>query len=193
MKIFRRILGILVMVAGILGLVLSLAGLVVIWVMKPNVTGYVTTTIDTPISVNTSQEVMKITGEALGATVESVDALSTMLATTATSVDDSKPALDQINTFMSDTLPSTLESATESLKTAQQAAVVLDSTIVSLDSFRSVISATPFLGAFVVPAEPYDPEVPLAESLGEVASNWKICHRCLPRWQPAWIMRTITW
>jgi methyl-accepting chemotaxis protein len=173
MIVLRRVLGVLVMVAGLVGLVLSLAGLVTIWVMKPSVAGYAETTIATlSESVSTSQKVMKITGQALGATVESVDALSTMLATTATSVDDTKPALDQMNTFMSDSLPSTLESATESLKTAQQAAQVLDSTIKSLDTFRSLISATPLLGVFVQqPAQAYNPDKPLADSLGEVASN----------------------
>jgi uncharacterized phage infection (PIP) family protein YhgE len=173
MKFLRHILGIMVMIAGVLGLLLSLAGLVGIWVVKPAVTGYVNSTIVTlSDSVKTSQKVMQITGQALGATVDSVDALSAMLITTATSVEDSKPAFDQLNTFLGEKLPSTLTSATDSLKTAQQAAQVLDSTIKSLDSFRSVLGSAPLVGSFVqLPAEPYNPEKPLADSLGEVASN----------------------
>src|SRR3990170_2647869 len=92
---------------------------------------------------------MEITARALGATVDSVDALSTMLGATATSVEETMPVLDQLNTIMGDRLPSALDSATVSLKTAQQAAAVLDSAIKSLDNFRAVLSATPLVGAFV--------------------------------------------
>jgi uncharacterized phage infection (PIP) family protein YhgE len=108
----------------------------------------------------------------LSATVDSVDALSSMLSTTAASVEDTKPVLDQLNQVIGKTVPSTLESATDSLKTAQQAAVVLDSAIKSLDTFRAVLSAMPLLGDFVEqPYQPYNPDKPLAESLGELATN----------------------
>jgi len=169
----RRILGVLVMIAGILGLVLSLAGLVTGWIAKPTVIIYANTTIGTlNESVITSQNVMEITGQALGATIDSVDALSEMLSTTATTVEDTKPVLDEIDTIMADTLPSTLEATTDSLYTAQEAAQVLESTIQSLDAFRFLLSATPLLGDLVdQTGETYNPEKPLADSLGEVAAN----------------------
>lgn len=173
MKFLRRILGVLVMIAGILGLLLSLAGLVGVWLVRPTVTGYVNTTITTlDSSIRTSQDVMEVTGQALGGTVASVDALSDMLATTATSVEDTQPVLDQVNAIMGETVPSSLETATESLKTAQQAAEVLDSAIKSLENFRFMISATPLLGALVEqPSQAYNPEIPLADSLGELAAT----------------------
>ncbi len=173
MNVIRRLLGVFVMLAGILGLVLSLAGLVGIWVVKPTIATFADSTIVTlNTSITTSQDVMKITGEALGATISSVDALSEMLGTTATSVEDTQPVFDQINTIMGETLPSTLGSATDSLKTAQQAAAVLDSAIKSLDTFRFVLSAVPLVGSFVEqPTQPYNPEVPLADSLGSLAAD----------------------
>jgi methyl-accepting chemotaxis protein len=173
MNVMRRVLGVLVMLAGILGLVLSLAGLVLVWAAKPTVAAYATTTIDTlSESVVTSQRVMEITGEALGATIDSVDALSAMLSTTAATVQDTKPFLDKVDTIMSTTLPSTLEAATDSLHAAQEAARVLESTIQSLDSFRSLLSAVPLVGAVVEqPGDPYNPERPMADSLGDFASS----------------------
>jgi hypothetical protein len=173
MSAIRRLLGIFVMLAGILGLALSLAGLVGIWVIKPTLVAYADTTIVTlNTSIKTSQEVMKITGEALGATVDSVDALSEMLGTTAKSVEDTQPVLTQVNAIMGETLPATLGSATDSLKTAQQAATVLDSAIKSLDTFRFVLSAVPLVGSFVEqPTQPYNPQVPLADSLGSLAED----------------------
>jgi hypothetical protein len=173
MNVIRRILGLLVMTAGILGLVLSLAGLVIVWVAKPTVTVYANTTIDTlNKSVITSQSLMETTGQALGATIDSVDALSTMLSTTATTVEDTQPVLDEIDTIMAVTLPSTLEATTDSLHTAQEAAQVMESTIQSLEAFRFLLSDMPMLGDLVgQTGEPYNPEKPLADSLGEMAAN----------------------
>lgn len=173
MNVIRRILGVLVMLAGILGLVLSLAGLVMVWVAKPTVAVYAGSTIDTlNQSVVTSQRVMDVTKQALGGTIDSVDALSAMLTTTAATVEDTKPVLEKIDTIMSTTVPSTLEAATDSLYTAQEGARVLESTLQSLDAFRFLLSSTPLIGNLVpVSGEPYNPEKPLAESLGELASN----------------------
>jgi flagellin-like hook-associated protein FlgL len=95
-----------------------------------------------------------------------------MLGTTADTVDSSAPIIAQITTIMSDTLPSTLEAATSSLKTAQQAAGVMESTIKSLDSFRFLLGSTPFLSGLVdTNATTYSPEVPLADTLGDLAKN----------------------
>jgi len=173
MKIIRRILGVFVMLAGILGLVLSLAGLVMVWVAKPTVAGYASNTIDTlNESVVTSQKVVDVTGEALGATIDSVDALSLMLATTAATVEDTKPVLAEFDKIMSTTLPSTLNAATDSLSAAQEAAKVLESTIQSLDAFRFLLSSMPLLGDMIkLPEASYNPEKPLADSLGELATN----------------------
>jgi hypothetical protein len=115
---------------------------------------------------------MQVTGRALGGTIDSLDALSAMLATTADTVDDTTPVVDQFTIIMSDTLPSTLEAATTSLYTAQDAAQVLESTIKSLDNFRFLLSATPILGSLIdQPGTSYNPEVPLADTLGDLAKN----------------------
>ena len=173
MKVLRKILGILVMCAGVLGLVLSLAGLIAIWAFKPVVASSVDNTITMLNSaVTTSQQAMQIAGQALGGTVESVNALSTMLGATATSVQDTQPMLDQIKLFMGEKLPATMTSAASSLQAAQKSAQVLDGAIKSLDSFRFMLSAVPFVGSAIqTPTDPYDPKTSLANSLGELATN----------------------
>ena len=173
MKFTRKILSVFVMIAGILGVILSLAGLVGIWMAKPSVEIYTISTIDTlQGSIKTSQTVMEITAEALGATVNSVDALSEMLVTTASTVEDTKPAIDQVDTVMATTLPATLKSTTDSLASAQEAARVLENTIQSLENFRFLLSSTPLLGDIAGdPGEGYNPEKSLAVTLGELADN----------------------
>jgi len=173
MKSIRRLLGILVMIAGVIGLILSLAGLVSIWVFKPQLNTSLGTTIDTlDKSISTSKSVMDITSDALGATVKSVDALSLMLGTTATTVEDTKPVFTQINSVMGDTLPQTMEDATSSLIAAQEAAQVLEASMKSLENFQMVASTMPLFGSLVVfPEKTVSPEKPLAETLGDLAKN----------------------
>lgn len=143
--------------------------------VKPTIATYLDSTVVTlRSSIDTSQSVMQVTSKALGSTVDSVDALSVMLGATATSVSDAQPVLDQMNEFMGDKLPATMESATTSLKSAQQAADVLDSSIRSLNAFRSVMSSVPLIGGFVEqPTSAYNPDVPLAKSLGDMATQFE--------------------
>lgn len=175
MKSLRRLLGVLVMIAGVLGLVISLTGLVGVWALKPTVSQAISGTIDTlSVSLAASDKIMGITADALDATVTSVDALSTMLDATASSLEDTKPLLEQLNDLMGKVLPATMEQTNLSLKAAQTAATVLESTMKSLDNFRMVLSAMPLFGALVEkPEESYNPEKPLAESLDEMSTTLK--------------------
>jgi len=175
MTFLRRLLGIFVMLAGIIGLVLSIAGLVGLWLARPVLTQSITATINTlSSSVDTSQKTLVITNQALGATVDSVDALSEMLGTTAVTVEDTQPIFTEVNGLMGETLPTTVEAATSSLNAAQEAAKSLEVAIKSFDTFRAIVGATPFLSAFV-PAnqQAYNPEKPLAASLGELSASIK--------------------
>ena len=173
MQIFRSFLGVFLLVAGLVGLILSLVGLVSVWVVKPvaadSLQSILVTLLD---SINTSQDVIGITAEALGATVNSVDALSEMLMTTATTIEDTEPVVAEFNSIMGTTLPATIKTTTDSLQTAQEAARVLESTIQSLDAFRFLLSGAPLIGDLVGdPGASYDPDVTLAETLGELADN----------------------
>ncbi|MBE0697604.1 MAG: hypothetical protein IH586_11845 [Anaerolineaceae bacterium] len=171
MKILRRLLGVFVMIAGLIGLLLSLAGLVGLWMVRPVVVSSVNSAIATlTSSIDTSQKTMEITDQALGATVDSVDALSSMLTTTSASVEDTKPVLTQLNSLMGKQLPATLQATTDSLKASQSAAQSLESTIKSLDTFRAVMGAVPFISGFIPAGQTnYNPDKSMADSLGEVA------------------------
>lgn len=171
MKFIRRLMGTLVMIAGIIGLLISLSGLVGVWMARPVIAASVNSTITTlSTSIDTSQKAMTVTGQALNATVASVDALSDMLGNTAISLENTQPVLVQLNAVMGVTLPDTLETATESLETAQQAAASLEGAIKSLDTFRMVMASAPLIGGLVdAPDQPFNPEKPLADSLGDLA------------------------
>ncbi|OGO42153.1 MAG: hypothetical protein A2W36_05270 [Chloroflexi bacterium RBG_16_58_14] len=171
MVFLRRILGVFVMIAGIVGILLSLAGLVGVWMAKPVLTTSINSIVDTlNTSVETSKNVMTVTNDALDATVNSVDALSEVLGTTADTLGDTQPVIIQVTGLMSDTLPSALRAATDSLGAAEEAAKSLESAILSFEAFRDVLAATPFLSSMVpIPDTTYNPDKPLSDSLGELA------------------------
>lgn len=175
MNILRKILGVTVMIAGILGVIIALAGIIGVWVAKPTVEEVAVKTVSTlKSSLDTSQQVMEVTKTALGGTIDSVNALQTMLTATAASVTDTQPLLDKINTILGETLPNTLTSAADSLVVAQQGAQVIDSAIRSFDTFKALLGSVPLIGGFITDApadEPYNPDRPLYESLGDVATN----------------------
>lgn len=171
MGILRRILGVFVMIAGVIGLLLSLAGLAGIWAVTPTLKASVSSVIDTLLtSIDTSQKTVGLTADALDATINSVDALSDMLGTTALTVEDTRPVITQLNTLMGETLPGALDAATGSLTAAQEAAVSLEGAIQSFETFQSVLSVIPFISGFVPSStSTYSPEPSLAESLGELS------------------------
>ena len=171
MSALRKLLGIIVMIAGILGLLIAMAGLVGVWMARPVVASGVESTIATlNSSIETSRQTMVVTEQALQGTINSVTALQTMLTATASSVTDTMPLLSQITSFMGESLPSTLEAAANSLKSAQEGATVLDGAIRSFDSFKLLLGAIPIIGPSIPQGGPaYNPEKPLADSLGDVA------------------------
>jgi hypothetical protein len=175
MNILRKTLGVTVMIAGILGVIIALAGIIGVWAAKPTVEEVAVKTVSTlKTSLDTSQQVMEVTKNALGGTIDSVNALQTMLTATAASVTDTQPLLEKINTILGETLPNTLTSAADSLVVAQQGAQVIDSAIRSFDTFKSFLGSVPLIGGFISGApseEPYNPDRPLYESLGDVATN----------------------
>jgi uncharacterized phage infection (PIP) family protein YhgE len=171
----RRFLGVLVMIAGIVGLVLSLTGLIGLFVLRPRLAATARSTLSTFSSaVNSSQQAVEITSTALDGAIESVNALSSTLTITADSVQETQPVISQVNTMMGIDLPATLQAATDSLTTAGEAATSLEGAIKSLDAFRAVVGAVPLLNAIVPPAaQPYNPDKPLADSLDELAQSLK--------------------
>lgn len=173
MNVIRRFLGIFVMFAGVIGLILSLAGLVGLWVARPIMISTFTSTLNTlESSLSTSQETLDITGAALDATISSVNNLASMLDSTATTIKDTQPAINKTNLLMSETLPDSINNAVDSLKAAKSAATSLESAIKQFEMFQTMLGGVPILQAALPPAgKSYAPEVSLAESLDELGKS----------------------
>ncbi len=173
MTSLRRLLGVFVMVSGIIGLLLSLSGLAGLWLVRPALVASFDTALTTLVtSVEISQEALAITNQALDAVAISVDTLSEMLGATAVTVAETQPVIAELNDLMGETLPTTLGATVDALDAAEVAAHSLEGAIQTFDSFRFAMATTPLLSAFVdPPAQAYNPEKPLAESLAELSES----------------------
>lgn len=173
MKNLRRILGIFVMIAGIIGLSLSLTGFISLAIARPVLMNRINVTMDTLISsVNTSQRTLDITYDALGATTDSITTLSAMLDSTAVTIEDTQPVINQVTDLMGKELPDTIGTATDSLDAAKEAAQSLESAIKSFETFQMIIGSNPLFSSLIpAPTDPYNPEKSLANSLSDLSDS----------------------
>jgi hypothetical protein len=171
----RRLFGVLVMAAGVIGLLLSLAGLAGVFILKPRVEAGVTSILESSLaSLDTSRKAMTISGEALEAAVQSLEALTSTLDTSLVALKDAQPVVSNTSALLGRTLPVAMDSATDSLKTAESAAISMENAIRSFEKFQTIMGSTPILKAFIsAPTQKYDPDIPLADSLGEISSSIK--------------------
>jgi hypothetical protein len=161
MKIFARIIGLLLLIAAIGGLIFSIAGLVLIWQYKPAITeGLVNGMELLGSTLETTAQAMEVTQQSVSAAVDMIGALQTTIETTSKTLESTGPMVDSITELMAESLPNTIQSVETSLKTAQQSAQVIDSVL-------SALEAAPLINIG------YNPETPLHEALGQVADNLK--------------------
>ena len=161
MSIVRRIIGVLLILAAILGLVFSLGAMYVMWSAQGRITTGLQTTIDLlSQTLETTAQGLVVTQQALQSSVDLIGNLQTTVETTAKAISSTNPLLDDISGLMSEKLPETVRATQTSLETAQQSAATIDTVLRALSSI-------PLIG----PSIGYDPEVSLSEALGQVAQN----------------------
>jgi ABC-type transporter Mla subunit MlaD len=88
------------------------------------------------------------------------------------SVKNTRPAVETVSGLLNDTLPASVNSAAESLNTARDAAVSMESAVKQMDTLQSSLNTIPLLNSLVPDTLPVDvPEKPLSDSLGELSGN----------------------
>jgi hypothetical protein len=157
--LFNKIVGILLIVASLIGLVFSIGGVVVLQRLKPNLTaGMVNGVKLIGATMGTTAQGLEVTQKSLKSSLDSISALQTTVKTTATTLGSIQPLIDDISILMEDELPKTIRATQQSLTTAQESAAVIDTVLITL-------SAIPLIGI------PYNPEVSLPTALGDVAKT----------------------
>ncbi len=161
MTAVRKILGLLLLIAAVVGVIFSILGITYLWRIQGSITTGIQSTVEVLAhTLETTSQGLDVTYSALEGTVATIGALETTVETIAATVKSSTPLVEEIRVLMDENLPSTITSTEESLLTAAKSAEVIDSLL-------STFSSLPFIGASL----DYDPEVPLSDSLGEVANS----------------------
>jgi hypothetical protein len=156
----KRVIGITLIIAAILGLLFSAVGIAAVWVIEPRIEAGLNRALVIGGSVlDTSAEALTIADKTLSTTVSSMDSLKGAVESAAKTFDQISPLADTLTKLSKDTLPGTLKAAQTSLNSAADSAKVIDNVLAALSSL-------PF-----VPKDLYNPTVPLHTSLGNVANS----------------------
>ena len=156
----RKIIGYTFIVAAILGLIFSLAGIVLVWTVRTPLTKNLATSlelIDTTLEATSSG--LTVAGDTITGAVTDLGSIENTVQTAGKGIDDSVPLVETLSTLLSEDLPQAINATQTGLGTMQQAAGTLESSL-------RLITSIPFL-----PIEPYNPEVSLTDSLADVSQT----------------------
>ena len=156
----RRLIGIVLLLAAVLGLIFSLTGIAAVWVVKQRVTAYLVSTfdlIDSTLDATTAGLI--VVDQTLTSTSEDITVIENTINTASKSINDTVPLLDSFTILMREDLPVSIRSTQTALSSAQAAAE-------SIEGFLVLLGSIPLL-----PLGTYEPEVPLTVALGEVSSS----------------------
>lgn len=156
----RRIIGITFIVAAIIGLLFSIAGVVLVWVVKDPLTSNILTTLDLiSTTLEATSSGLTIADETISNAISDVTTLENTIQTASRAIGDSVPIIEALASLMSESLPDAIEATQTSLVTAEDAARSIESTL-------RLVTSIPLL-----PLESYDPDVSFVKALGDVSSS----------------------
>ena len=161
MKTFiRKITGIILTVAGLVGIIFSIAALVVLWTNRTSVEDLASENMRAlQQTLDTTQAGLVLADSSLESTITSVTTLETTIAATAKSIEDTAPMVDAFALLAADDLPAAVSSAQLSLLAAQDSAEIIDGLL-------SALASIPFVSRNL-----YNPPVPLHVALGQVSDS----------------------
>jgi len=161
MSIFRKLIGILLLLAAVLGLIFSIGAIAFVWRIEQPLAENLVSTIDLlSQTMEITADGLEITQVAIRSSVDTISALQSTVQTTASTIKSSGPMVEEINALMQTDLPNTIQATEASLRAASQSARVIDGL---LGTFSSI----PLVGSSLN----YNPDVPLSAALSDVADN----------------------
>lgn len=161
MSVIRKLVGVLLLLAAVLGLIFSIGAVVYVWRIEQPAVESLQSTIDLlGQTMETTAQGLTITQSAVKSSVDTISALQSTVQTTASTIKSSGPMVNEITALMQNDLPNTIKATEASLRSASQSARVIDGLL-------GTLSSIPLLGSSLN----YDPKVPLSTALSDVADN----------------------
>jgi prefoldin subunit 5 len=156
----RKIIGITFIVASIIGLIFSIAGIALVWGVKAPLTENLVNAIDLiDTTLNATSSGLEVVDNTLTRTISDFNTLENTLQTASQGVDDSVPMVENLSGLLSENIPQAIEATQTGLTTLQDAAGTLETTL-------QLVTSIPFL-----PIENYAPDVSFTTALADVANS----------------------
>jgi len=156
----RRIVGITFIVMSIIGLIFSLTGIVMVWVVKEPLTQNLVSTIDLiETTLEATSSGLTVADDTLTQAITDLSTLESTVQNANDTLENSIPILETLSSLMSESLPGAIESTQSGLQAVQDASRTLESTM-------RLITSLPF-----IPMEDYDPDVTFTDSIAGVSSS----------------------
>lgn len=161
-KLVYKILGGSLLAAAVVGLAVSLAGLIFTLRVQEQVGRSLISMVDLlDRTLTTTESGFDMADSALDDAIAALDSLQSTVYSAETVMRTTLPTLESIGELVGEKLPNTIRSTRRALTTAQTAAR-------NVDNFLSTLSGLPLIGRAI-----YNPETPLNQTIGSVSDSLK--------------------
>jgi chromosome segregation ATPase len=153
---------------GVVGVALSIAGLIVGQQLVDQVAASLETNLDLTLeSLDTVHESLRLTQSMVTEVNEGLNTVQLTAENLGQTLEDTRPLLQQISQVASEEVPESLEALQENMPAMLEVAAAVDDTLSTLNNFRidRTILGIPFQYDLGID---YDPEVPFAESVAQL-------------------------
>ena len=156
---FRKFIAIALILAAVMGVIFSVAGLVGTWYVRPKVEDFLSQAIIlVEESLEATSDGLIVTEQALGITVASIIGLQNTVDSAAQTLESTQPLMESVASVLDKELPNTISGIQNSLTGAREGARVVDGVL-------RFLANLPLFGIN------YDPDEPLHESFQRVSDD----------------------
>jgi hypothetical protein len=169
--IFRRILGVVMLLMGLLGLALSVVGAINSPRLIDNIgRGLETSLVLTSQNLDTAKETLLLAKTTMGQVNDGLDTVESAALNVSQTISETRPLLNEVSQVVSHDLPHSLEAFQAAVPDMAQAAGIIDDTLTTLSNLRIDQRILGFPLRFDLGIR-YAPEVPFDESVNRIGES----------------------
>jgi len=158
--IYQRVTGIALMTAGVMGILLVIAGIIFMVRVGPRVEASLAESLELiDRTLLTTEEGLVLAEDSLAQVVETVESLEATVVSVGQTINGTVPLVDSIADLLGEKLTETIKATQDTLASVVKSAKLVDNVL-------SIVTAIPFIGT-----DRYQPEVPLHVGLERVATS----------------------
>ncbi len=158
--IYQRITGFALMTAGVMGILLVIAGIIFLVRVGPRIEASAAESLELfDRTLSTTEEGLVLAEDSLAQVVETVESLEATMASVGQTIYGTVPLVDSVADLLGERLTETIKATQDTLSSVAKSAKLVDNVL-------SIVTAIPFIGT-----DRYQPEVPLHVGLEKVITS----------------------